>query len=146
MPHAAMIMFELHPAFLATSDPLGDLALSHVRIQSDARWPWIVLIPRSNGARELEDLSASDRARLMDEMVLAGSALRAAGLALGRPIAKLNVGQLGNLTPQLHIHVVGRRLDDAAWPRSVWGVGTAQAYEPTALSTAMRAMRHALAL
>lgn len=139
-------MFELHPAFLATSDPLGDLALSHVRIQSDARWPWIILVPRSSGARELEDLSASDRARLMDEMVLAGSALRAAGLALGRPIAKLNVGQLGNLTPQLHIHVVGRRLDDAAWPGPVWGVGTAQAYEPTALSTAMRAMRHALAL
>ena len=146
MPQAAKAMFELHPAFAATSDPLGDLALSHVRIQSDARWPWIVLIPRIEGARELEDLCAADRARLMDEIVLAGSAIRAAGLALDRPIAKLNVGQLGNLTPQLHVHVVGRRLDDVAWPGPVWGVGAAQAYEPVALSTAVDVMRKALAL
>ncbi len=139
-------MFELHPAFAATSDPLRDLALSHVRIQSDARWPWIVLIPRIEGARELEDLSVADRARLMDEIVFAGSAIRAAGLALDRPIAKLNVGQLGNLTPQLHVHVVGRRLDDVAWPDPVWGVGTAQAYEPVALSTAVAVMLKVLAL
>ena len=139
-------MFELHPAFPATSEPLGDLALSHARIQTDARWQWVVLIPRIDGARELEDLSVADRARLMEEIILAGVAVRAAGLALGRPIAKLNVGQLGNLTPQLHIHVVGRRLDDVAWPGPVWGVGTAEAYGPAALMIATTAMRNAFGL
>eukprot|EP01041_Mallomonas_annulata_P021907 gene21907-42087_t len=116
MPQAAGVMFELHPAFPATSKPVGDLGLCHVRIQADARWPWLVLIPKFAIARELEDLSAVDRGRLMDEVVLAGAAVRAAGAALGRPVEKLNVGQLGNLTPQLHIQVIGRRAVDSAWP------------------------------
>lgn len=139
-------MFELHPAFPATSDPIGDLGLCHVRIQADARWPWLVLIPRIDGAREFEDLSNPDRALLMEEVVLAGTAVRAAGLALGRPVEKLNIGQLGNLTPQLHVHVVGRRTDDMAWPGPVWGAGVAEAFEPAALSTVAAAVREALRL
>lgn len=146
MPQAAGVMFQLHPAFPATSEPIGDLALCHVRLQADARWPWLVLIPRIADARELEDLSIPDRARLMDEVVLAGEAVRAAGEALGRPVEKLNVGQLGNLTPQLHVHVVGRRADDAAWPGPVWGVGVAEAYDPATLTTAIAAVRGALRL
>ena len=144
MPQAAGAMFQLHPAFVATSEPVGDLGLCHVRIQADARWPWVVLIPRIDGAREFEDLSAPDRVRLIEEVVLAGAAVRAAGQALGRSVEKLNVGQLGNLTPQLHIHVVGRRADDAAWPGPVWGVGVAEAYGPAALSVAIAAVREAL--
>ena len=146
MPQAAGVMFELHPAFSATSDPIGDLELCHARIQADARWPWLVLIPRIAGAREFEDLSTADRTRLMDDVVLAGGAVRAVGLALGRPVEKLNVGQLGNLTPQLHVHVVGRRADDAAWPGPVWGVGVAEVYDPAALSAAVAAAREALRL
>jgi len=144
MPQAAGAMFELHPAFPPTSEPLGDLPLCHVRIQADARWPWLVLIPRVGGARELEDLSEADRGRAMAEIVQAGGAVRAIGLALGRPVEKLNIGQLGNLTPQLHIHVVGRRADDAAWPGPVWGVGTAGAYADDAFATAVTAARGAL--
>jgi diadenosine tetraphosphate (Ap4A) HIT family hydrolase len=98
------------------------------------------------GARELEDLDAGQRVRLMDEILAAGRAVRAVGEALGRPVAKLNVGQLGNLTPQLHLHVVGRRPDDAAWPGPVWGHGTAQGYEPQGLETALAAARAALGL
>src|SRR4029453_13744189 len=120
-------MFELHPVFPAPPEALGDLALCHVRLQADARFPWVVLVPRIAGARELEDLEANDRSGLMAEIVLAGGAVRAGGEALGRPVQKLNVGQLGNLTPQLHVHVVGRRADDPAWPGPVWGVGTAEA-------------------
>src|ERR1700754_2194442 len=126
MPQARAAMFELHPAFPPTSHALGELPLCHVRLQDDARYPWLVLIPRIAGAIELEDLSGNDRAALMEEVVLAGAAVRAVGQALGRPVAKLNVGQLGNVTPQLHIHVVGRRPDDDAWPGPVWGHGTAQ--------------------
>jgi len=146
MPHALATMFELHPAFPATSLALGDLALCHVRLQADARFAWVVLIPRIAGAVELEDLSGNDRGALMQEVVLAGAAVRAVGEALGRPVAKLNVGQLGNVTPQLHVHVVGRRPDDAAWPRPVWGVGTAEAYAPDALERAIAAARRALTI
>ena len=139
-------MFELHPAFPPTSEALGDLALSHARLQADARYAWLVLIPRIAGARELEDLSANDRAALMEEIVQAGAAVRAVGLALGRPVEKLNVGQLGNVTPQLHVHVVGRRADDPAWPGPVWGIGMAQPYPPEALATAVAAAKVALGL
>ena len=139
MPQAAGAMFQLHPAFAPTSEPLGDLGLCHVRLQADARWPWLVLIPRIAGLKELEDLSVADQAVLMAEVIRAGAAVRAMGLARGQPVEKLNVGQLGNLTPQLHIHVVGRRADDAAWPGPVWGVGAAMAYDGAALKTAMAA-------
>lgn len=139
-------MFQLDPAFPATSHLLGDLALCQARLQADARYAWIVLLPRVEDARELEDLTPDQRRRLMDEILLAGDAARAIGAALGRPVAKLNVGQLGNVTPQLHVHVVGRRPDDAAWPGPVWGHGAAQAYGAEALETALAAGRRALGL
>ena len=139
-------MFQLDPAFPATSHLLGDLPLCQARLQADARYAWIVLLPRVADARELEDLGADQRRQLMEEVVTAGAAVRAVGTALGRPVAKLNVGQLGNVTPQLHVHVVGRRPDDAAWPGPVWGQGAAQAYEAAALETALAAGREALRL
>ena len=71
-------------------------------------------------------------------------AVRAMGEVLGRPIEKLNVGLLGNITPQLHAHVVGRRADDRAWPGPVWGVGGAVAYGPDALETTHKAAQKAL--
>lgn len=146
MAQARTAMFDLHPAFPATSEPLCDLALCHVRLQADARYPWVVLIPRIAGAREFEDLTANDRSALMEELVLAGVAVRAVGAALGRPVEKLNVGQLGNVTPQLHLHVVGRRADDAAWPGPVWGVGPAERYPTGGLALALAAARDALNL
>ena len=117
-------MFKIDPAFLSTSHAVGDLGLCHVRLQDDARWPWLVLIPKVDGARELEDLSADDRVALMAEIILAGAAVR----GLGVEVAKLNVGALGNITPQLHVHVVGRWPGDPAWPGPVWGVAGGTAY------------------
>jgi diadenosine tetraphosphate (Ap4A) HIT family hydrolase len=105
-----------------------------------------VLIPRVEGARELEDLAPEDRRLLMDEILAAGHAVRAIGLALGREVAKLNVGQLGNVTPQLHVHVVGRRPDDAAWPGPVWGQGAAEPYAREVLDEAIAAAKVALGL
>lgn len=139
-------MFELDPAFAATSEAVGDLALCHVRLQADARWPWLVLIPRIGGLRELEDLAAADRAVVVDEAVRAGGAVRALGAALDWPVEKLNLGQLGNVTPQLHIHVVGRRVGDPAWPGPVWGAGRAEPYAPDTLAAALAAARGALGL
>ena len=127
-------MFTPDAAFEGGSQALADLDLCAVRLQLDARFPWLVLIPRVAGARELEDLSTADRARLMEEIVLAGAAVRAMGEAAGRPVYKLNVGALGNVTPQLHVHVVGRRLDDAAWPGPVWGTAGVSAYRADQLA------------
>lgn len=131
--------FVLSPAFLGSSTALASLGLSEARLQSDARWPWIVLIPRVDGAREIADLSVADRARLIEEIAVAGAAVRAIGDVLGRPVEKLNVGVLGNITPQLHAHVVGRRADDPAWPGPVWGVGAAVAFAPELLERARSA-------
>lgn len=139
-------MFVLDPAFPKTSETLGDLALCHARLQADARFPWIALIPRRADLREIEDLAPDDRRLLLDEILAAGHAVRAVGEALGRPVAKLNVGQLGNVTSQLHVHVVGRRPEDAAWPGPVWGAGEAQAYAAADLERALAAARTALGL
>ena len=136
-------MFVLSPAFEATSVFLADLPLCQARLQADARFSWIVLIPRLPGLREVEDLAAEDRMRLMHEIVLAGGAARALGEAMGRPVEKLNVGALGNVTPQLHVHVVGRRADDAAWPGPVWGFGAAEAYPADQLDALIAAARKA---
>jgi diadenosine tetraphosphate (Ap4A) HIT family hydrolase len=132
-------VFVLDPAFEATSAPIASLALCEARLQLDARWPWVVLIPRRAGVTEIDELSRQDRDELMEEIMLAGAAVRAIGASAGRTVAKLNVGALGNITRQLHVHVVGRREDDAAWPGPVWGVGGAKAPTPAELDRAMAA-------
>ena len=141
-----MAEFEIDPAFIATSAALGDLALCHARLQLDARYPWIVLIPRQAGLREIEDLSAEERIALIDETVLAGSAVRAVAQVLGLAVDKLNVGALGNVTPQLHVHVLGRRVGDPAWPGPVWGHSAGEAYEAEVLERAVAAAKAALSI
>jgi diadenosine tetraphosphate (Ap4A) HIT family hydrolase len=138
-------MFAVDPAFETGSVALADLPLCAVRLQLDARFPWLILIPRVADARELEDLAPGDRAAFIEEIVQAGGAVRAMGEALGWPVAKLNVGALGNITPQLHAHVVGRRPDDAAWPGPVWGFGAPRPYDAETLASAKRAAMRNLA-
>jgi diadenosine tetraphosphate (Ap4A) HIT family hydrolase len=138
--------FELAAAFEATTAPLGELALCEARLQRDARWPWIILIPRRAGAREIDDLDPGDRVALIEEAVLAGSAVRAIGAAIGWPVEKLNTGALGNITRQLHVHIVGRRAGDPAWPGPVWGIGAAEPYGAAALDQATAAARRALGI
>ena len=116
-----MSEFVVDPAFAAGSVAVTDWPLCHVRLQDDARFPWLILIPRIAGATELEHLSAADRATLMEETVRAGAMVRAIADIEGRPVDKLNVAALGNVTAQLHVHVVGRRRDDPLWPDPVWG-------------------------
>ncbi|MGQ2990254.1 HIT domain-containing protein [Brevundimonas sp.] len=116
-----MSVFEVDSAFEAGSVAVADWPLCHVRLQNDGRFPWLILIPRAAGAVEFEDLSADDRARLMEEVVAAGRVDRALGVLMGRPVDKLNTAALGNVTAQLHVHVVGRRRDDPLWPDPVWG-------------------------
>lgn len=139
-----MAEFVLDPAFVATSHAVIDLPLCEVRLQDDARYPWLVLIPRLPGLRELEDLSTADRAQLLEETIRAGSAVRRVGATLGLAVDKLNIGALGNVTAQLHVHVVGRRSEDPAWPGPVWGHSPATAYDAATREAAIAAAREAL--
>lgn len=139
-----MADFTLDPAFVATSHAVGDLALCHVRLQDDVRYPWLVLIPRRAGLREIEDLSAVDRSALIEEAVRAGDAVRAVAGVLGLAVDKLNLGALGNVTAQLHLHVVGRRGDDPAWPGPVWGHSAGTPYDPDRQAKAIAVARQVL--
>ena len=130
----------LHPRLEADTVAVADLPLCAARLSRDARWPWLVLVPRVDGARELIDLDAADQARLLAELGLASRALQ----ALFAP-DKLNLAALGNLVPQLHWHVVARHVHDPAWPRPIWGVGEPLHYAGDALAARVHALRAALA-
>lgn len=127
--------FTLDPRIAAASAFVADLPLCQVRLQDDARWPWLVLIPRRDGLIEIEELDPGDRAVLVDEAVLAGRVVR----ALDPAVRKLNVAALGNIVAQLHVHVVGRWRADLAWPGPVWGHGAPEPYGERLAATAARA-------
>ncbi|MBA3048956.1 HIT domain-containing protein [Brevundimonas sp.] len=133
--------FKADAAFEAGSVVVGDWPLCQLRLQDDSRFPWLILIPRRAGLHEIEDLSPAERAALMDEVVRAGDMVRSLGRAAGRPVQKLNVAALGNVTAQLHVHVVGRRHDDGLWPDPVWGRGAAAPYGANGLQAAMSRIR-----
>jgi diadenosine tetraphosphate (Ap4A) HIT family hydrolase len=130
------VAFAVDPAFDAGSVAAAEWALCHVRLQDDARFPWLILIPRVDGAIELEDLSVEQHVALMDETVRAGALVRRLG-----EVEKLNVAAIGNVTAQLHVHVVGRRRDDGLWPDPVWGRGPARPYAPEARAAALASVR-----
>ena len=130
-------------AFEAGSVFAADWPLCQVRLQDDARFPWLILLPRVAGAVELDDLTAEQRAVLMEEMVRAGEVVRALGQATGRPIDKLNTAALGNVTRQLHVHVVGRRRDDGLWPDPIWGRPGAVRLPEADREVLLRAIREA---
>jgi len=119
--------FHLDPRLAADTVAVGDLALCSVLLMDDARFPWLILVPRRERASEITDLSPEDAAMLMGEMRLATQVM----LALAKP-DKVNVAALGNVVAQLHVHVIGRFRSDPAWPGPVWGHGTRTPYPPHA--------------
>jgi diadenosine tetraphosphate (Ap4A) HIT family hydrolase len=132
--------FILDARLEADTRPVASLALCDVRLMNDARFPWLVLIPRHPGLVEINDLSADAQATLWQEVNRAAAALRAVA-----PCDKLNLGALGNIVRQLHVHVVARCEGDAAWPGPVWGHGRALPYAEASLTARMDALRKALA-
>ena len=126
------------------STVLAQLPLSVLRLQEDARWPWLVLIPRREGLVELAELTVEEWALLGREVAAADAAVRALGSAVGFGVEKVNVAALGNVVPQLHVHVVGRRGGDPAWPGPVWGVGAPEPYAADLRERASDAARAAL--
>jgi diadenosine tetraphosphate (Ap4A) HIT family hydrolase len=115
--------FDLHPTLARDTVEVVRLPLCRVLLMKDRRFPWLILVPEREPAREIHELNPADRAALVEEIARAGEVLT----RLFRP-DKLNVGALGNLVPQLHVHVVARFAADPAWPGPVWGSGEALPY------------------
>jgi diadenosine tetraphosphate (Ap4A) HIT family hydrolase len=135
-----MTAFDLHPQLAADGLFLVDWPLSRVLRMNDRNYPWLILVPRVAGAREIIDLAEPDQQRLMREIASASAALK----KLRRP-HKINVAALGNMVPQLHVHVLGRDENDPAWPKPVWGVAPADPFPPLEAEMEIAAWREALA-
>jgi diadenosine tetraphosphate (Ap4A) HIT family hydrolase len=131
--------FVLDPRLATDTHLIGDLPLSQLRLFDDARFPWFVLVPRIAGARELIDLDDGDQRTLLAEISRVGRVLESEL----RP-DKLNIAALGNVVPQLHVHVIARFTNDAAWPQPVWGRGERIAYEPAERDARIALLRDAL--
>jgi diadenosine tetraphosphate (Ap4A) HIT family hydrolase len=120
------VSFEVHSRLAADTSFVADWPLSRVLLMEDARYFWLVLVPRLADVTEITELSHAERAALMEEAARAGAIIKAEGWP------KLNIGSLGNLVPQFHLHVVGRHPGDAAWPGPIWGHSAPEAYDPAA--------------
>ena len=118
--------FQLDSRLEADTTFVSDWPLCRVLLMNDARYPWLVLVPRRADMVEIADLAAADRGVLMEEIVRASEILRSLP-----DVTKLNVGALGNVVRQLHVHVVARRPGDPAGAGPVWGHSPAQPYEPS---------------
>lgn len=133
--------FALDPRLAADTLAVGDLPLSRVLLMNDSRFPWLILVPRRVGLSEIHDLSREERALMIEEAAISGEKLKNLTGA-----KKVNIGALGNIVPQFHVHVVARFEADAAWPGPVWGVGKAKSYPPEAAKNRVRALASALGL
>lgn len=138
---AAMATFTLHERLANDCIAVGDLPLCRALLMDDSRFPWAILVPRRAGASEIHDLTAADRALLIEEIALVSRVLKKVAGA-----EKMNVGALGNIVPQLHVHVVGRSSLDDAWPGPVWGAGARAPYEDGAGEACAGELRRALGL
>ena len=122
-----------------------DLPLCTVYLNDDRTWPWLVLVPRVPGAVEIHDLEDDDQARLMAEQSACARAIVRAYSSFPTAIAKVNVGAIGCVCRQLHVHVLGRFVNDPAWPGPVWGATEPVPYEPEARAAFVRAVCESLA-
>ncbi|MCR9214558.1 MAG: HIT domain-containing protein [Proteobacteria bacterium] len=122
-------MFTLHPQLAADTETIATLALSRILLMNDSRYPWLILVPELPDLRDLHDLEDED-------YNIVASEIRNVSTRLASHFSadKMNVAALGNMVPQLHIHIIARFASDAAWPKPVWGVGNAESYTPEALS------------
>jgi diadenosine tetraphosphate (Ap4A) HIT family hydrolase len=117
--------WSLHTQLTQDTIDIGDLPLCRVLVIKDANYPWLLLVPRRPNISEVFDLSEVEQGQLVSEITLLARVLKDVTAC-----DKLNIAAIGNVVTQLHIHVIARRRGDAAWPRLVWGVVPARAYEP----------------
>lgn len=117
-------MFTLHPQLAADTVTVGDLPICRVLLNKQfSQFPWLILVPRRTGCRDLTDVGELDYAPMMEEVRQVHDALKDLTGA-----EKMNMGALGNMVPQLHIHLIARFKADEAWPKPVWGNAAPQPY------------------
>lgn len=133
--------WSLHPQLAEDTFEVGDLPLSRVLIIKDSNYPWLLLVPRRAGASDLIDLDEKEQAQLTTETNRVSRALK----EITRP-DKLNIAALGNVVPQLHVHIIARRMSDAAWPRPVWGVAPPRPYDPAEAARFAQALRETIGI
>lgn len=139
MTEAVTSDFELDSRLAADSVLVADGPLSQIRLMNDDRFPWVVLVPRVPGASEWIDLDGGQQRLLLAEINQISQHLKQ------KPgVTKLNIGALGNIVPQLHIHLIGRHEGDAAWPGPVWGSGQARRFDPAVLAERVEIWRQRL--
>ena len=131
----------LDPQIERDTMPIGDMALCRVLLMRDANYPWLLLVPRRHGASELTDLDTAEQVQLIAETAEAAGVLKATTAC-----DKINLAALGNVVPQLHVHVIARRRSDPAWPKPVWNVVPACEYEAAARDRLIAALRERLPL
>lgn len=139
MSNSPNARWQLHPQLAEDTHPVASFALSELRLMDDANHPWLILVPRIADAVELADLTETQQAELMREITRASGMLQRAF----KP-HKINVAALGNMVPQLHVHVIARFREDIAWPRPVWGMATAQPYPPEELVRRIERLQSAM--
>jgi diadenosine tetraphosphate (Ap4A) HIT family hydrolase len=130
-----MERFNLDPRLAGDTVWVMDWALSTLRLMNDARFPWVILIPRRAEVHEFHDLGHGESLVLLQELQRASKGLQ----RIFSP-DKINIGVLGNIVPQLHIHVVARRQSDAAWPGPVWGQAGPEPYSKQAQEAVIAAL------
>jgi len=130
--------FKLHHRLQEDTVEIIRIKLSRVLLMNDSSFPWIVLVPEREGVQEVYELSSEERFVLIEEIAAASEIIR----QLYSP-DKINIGALGNLVPQLHIHVIGRFRADRAWPGPVWGSGPARPYQAEKMETVCAGIKKA---
>jgi diadenosine tetraphosphate (Ap4A) HIT family hydrolase len=109
--------FKLHKKFLKSSHHITDLQLCNIRLNDNSKFPWLILIPKRNKITDISDLNSKDQILLMKEIVYVSKIMKKLFKT-----SKLNVEKVGNIVPQLHIHIIARYKKDNSWPLSVWVV------------------------
>ena len=130
--------FKLDRKFLKTSHHLIDLKLCTIRLNDNSKFPWIILIPKRNKITDISDLNSKDQTLLMKEIVYVSKVMKKLFKT-----SKLNVEKIGNIVPQLHLHIIARSKKDSSWPLSVWVV-KGKNYSKPALKVIVDKLRKAL--
>ena len=110
-------MNKINKNFIKSSHHISDLKLCSIRLIDNQRFPWIILIPKRKGVTDITNLNSKDQILLMKEIVHASKLMKKVFKT-----KKLNVEKIGNIVPQLHIHIIARYKTDVSWPLSVWVV------------------------
>ena len=110
-------MFKINNKFLKSSYHIADLKLCSVRLNDNSKFPWLILIPKRKNVTDISELNSKDQILLMKEIVLVSRLMKKLFKT-----SKLNIEKIGNIVPQLHIHIISRKRTDSSWPLSVWVV------------------------